>query len=237
MVEDDVRLAQLLQQGREEEGNAVDTVHDGPDGLWMATENPYSAIVLDVMLPGLDGFDVARKIREADRWAPILFLTARTQVPDRVAGLDAGGDDYLVKPFSFEELSARLRALVRRGQHERPAVLQNGDLRLDPARRRVWRGESEIDLAAKEIALLDLLMRHPGEVLTRSRIIDQLWDFAYDGTSNVVDQYVARLRRKIDKPFGRCDLETVRGGGYRLADRRPDDEPADFHHSAAPQGV
>lgn len=234
VVEDDVRLAQLLKQGLEEEGNAVDAVHDGSDGVWMATENPYSAIVLDVMLPGMDGFEVAKKLREAGRWAPILFLTARSQVPDRVAGLDAGGDDYLVKPFSFEELSARLRALVRRGQQERPVVLDNGDLRLDPSMRRVSRSGCEIELTAKELALLDLLMRHPGEVLTRTQIIEQLWDFAYDGTSNVVDQYVARLRRKIDRPFGRHDIETVRGGGYRLADRRRREEPRGANGRTAP---
>jgi two-component system OmpR family response regulator len=190
----------------------------GPDGVWMGTENPYSAIVLDVMLPGFDGFEVARRLRAAGRWAPILLLTARTEVADRVEGLDAGADDYLAKPFSFAELSARIRALVRRGQPERPVVLAVGDLRLDPASRRAWRGEDELDLSAKEFALLELFMRHPGELLTRSAILDQVWDYAYDGVSNVVDQYVAYLRRKIDRPYGRSDLETVRGAGYRLHD-------------------
>lgn len=216
VVEDDARMALLLEQGLEEEGHAVDTALDGPDAVWMATENPYAAIVLDVMLPGFDGYEVARRLRAAGQWAPILFLTARTAVTDRVAGLDAGADDYLVKPFSFEELSARLRALVRRGQPERPVALEVGDLRLDPALRRAWRDDTELELTAKEFALLDLFMRHPGELLSRSRILEELWDFAYDGVSNIVDQYVARLRRKIDRPFDRQDIETVRGDGYRL---------------------
>lgn len=218
VVEDDPRMAGLLKRGLEEEGHSVDMAGTGPDGVWMGTENPYSAIVLDVMLPGFDGFEVARRLRAAGRWAPILLLTARTEVADRVEGLDAGADDYLAKPFSFAELSARIRALVRRGQPERPVVLAVGDLRLDPASRRAWRGEDELDLSAKEFALLELFMRHPGELLTRSAILDQVWDYAYDGVSNVVDQYVAYLRRKIDRPYGRSDLETVRGAGYRLHD-------------------
>ena len=218
VVEDDPRMAGLLKRGLEEEGHSVDLAGTGPDGVWMGTENQYSAIVLDVMLPGFDGFEVARRLRAAGRWAPILLLTARTEVADRVEGLDAGADDYLAKPFSFAELSARIRALVRRGQPERPVVLAVGDLRLDPASRRAWRGEDELDLSAKEFALLELFMRHPGELLTRSAILDQVWDYAYDGVSNVVDQYVAYLRRKIDRPYGRRDLETVRGAGYRLHD-------------------
>ena len=221
MVEDEPRMAALLKRGLEEEGHAVDVADNGPDAVWMGTENPYSAIVLDVMLPGLDGFEVARRLRVGGRWAPILLLTARTEVADRVEGLDAGADDYLAKPFSFAELSARIRALVRRGQPERPVVLAVGDLRLDPASRRAWRGEDELDLSAKEFALLELFMRHPGELLTRSAILDQVWDYAYDGVSNVVDQYVAYLRRKIDRPYGRRDLETVRGAGYRLHDPGP----------------
>ena len=216
VVEDDPRMGGLLKRGLEEEGHSVDVARDGADGVFMATENPYAAIVLDVMLPVYVGFEVARRLRKAGRWAPILLLTARTEVADRVEGLDAGADDYLSKPFSFDELSARLRALVRRGQPERPVVLAVGDLRLDPARRRCWRGEVECALSAKEFALLELFMRHPGEVLTRSSILDHVWDYAYDGTSNVVDQYVAYLRRKIDRPFRRSDLETVRGSGFRL---------------------
>lgn len=216
VVEDDTRMAALLRRGLEEEGNAVDVAVDGVEGLWMATENPYAAIVLDVMLPRLDGFEVARRLRAAGRWAPILLLTARSEVGDRVEGLDAGADDYLLKPFSFAELLARLRALVRRGQPERPSVLDVGELRLDPATHRAWRDGVELALSAKEFSLLELFMRHPGEVLTRTQIIEHVWDYAYDGVSNVVDQYVRYLRRKIDHPFGRSDLETVRGNGYRL---------------------
>jgi two-component system OmpR family response regulator len=184
--------------------------------LWLGTENQYDAIVLDVMLPGADGFEVCRRLREAERWAPVLLLTARGEVTDRVRGLDAGADDYLVKPFSFAELGARLRALTRRGRPSRPTVVRVGDLSLDPATRRVSRGNEEVSLSPKEFALLELFMRHPGEILTRTRLLEHVWDFAYDGLSNVVDQYVGYLRRKIDRPFGRNDLETVRGAGYRL---------------------
>lgn len=222
VVEDDARMAGLLKRGLEEDGYAVDIASDGPDGVWMATENPYAAIVLDVMLPGFDGFEAARRVRAAGRWAPILLLTARTEVEDRVEGLDAGADDYLTKPFSFAELSARLRALVRRGQPERPTVLAVGDLHLDPARRQAWRDDHALDLSPKEFALLELFLRHPGEVLTRTTILDHVWDYAYEGVSNVVDQYVAYLRRKVDRPFGRNDIETVRGMGYRLRAGSPD---------------
>ena len=218
VIEDEVRMATLVKRALEEEGHAVDVAGDGLEGLWMATENPYAAIVLDVMLPGLDGFALCRRLREADVWVPVLMLTARDEVGDRVRGLDAGADDYLVKPFSLMELAARLRALTRRDDHRRPVVLAVGDLRLDPATKRVWRGDTEIDLSPKEFALLELFLRHPGVVLTRSQIIDAVWDFTYDGTSNVVDQYVNYLRRKVDAPFGRSDIQTVRGMGYRLAD-------------------
>jgi two-component system, OmpR family, response regulator len=216
VAEDNTRMARLLRRGLEEDGYAVDVVGDGPDAVWMAAENDYAAIVLDVMLPGLDGFEVCRRLREHGQWAPVVMLTARTAVADRVEGLDAGADDYLAKPFSFAELAARLRALVRRGAGERPVILESGDLRLDPARRHAWRGEAELSLTAKEFALLELFMRNPGVVLTRTRILESVWDFSYDATSNVVDQYVAYLRRKVDKPFGRHDLETLRGVGYRL---------------------
>jgi two-component system OmpR family response regulator len=219
VVEDALRVAALLERGLAEEGYAVDVARDGPTAVWQATENPYDAIVLDVMLPGFDGFEVCRRLRAADRWAPVVMLTARHDVADRVRGLDSGADDYLTKPFSFAELSARLRALIRRGAVVRPSVLQVGDLRLDPATRQVWRGDTELSLTAKETALLELFLRHPGEVLSRTRILEHVWDFAYDGVSNVVDQYVAYLRRKVDRPFGRHDLETLRGSGYRL--RRP----------------
>jgi len=187
VVEDDPRMAGILKRGLEEEAYAVDVVAEGPEAVWLATEQDYDAIVLDVMLPGMDGFEVCRRLRQADRWAPVLLLTARDGVRHRVGGLDAGADDYLAKPFSFAELTARLRALIRRGAHQRPAVLRVGDLRLDPAQRRAWRGVSELDLTSKEFAVLELFMRHPGEVLTRTRILDHAWDFAYDGTSNVVD--------------------------------------------------
>jgi two-component system, OmpR family, response regulator len=216
VVEDDTRMSRLLKRGLEEEGHAVDLAGDGPEGLWLATENPYAAIVLDVMLPGFDGFELCRKLRAAGVWVPVLMLTARDAVNDRVRGLDAGADDYMVKPFSLLELAARLRAVVRRDDRARPVMLTEGDLKLDPASKRAWRGSAELQLSPKEFSLLELFLRHPGTVLTRSQILDAAWDFAYDGTSNVVDQYVTYLRKKIDVPFGRHDLETVRGMGYRL---------------------
>jgi len=216
VVEDETRMARIVKRGLEEEGHAVDVAADGPEGLWMATENAYAAIVLDVMLPGFDGFELCRRLRAAGIWAPVLMLTARDAVGDRVRGLDAGADDYLVKPFSLLELAARLRALARRDDRARPAVLSEGDLKLDPATKRAWRGSTELQLSPKEFALLELFLRHAGTVLTRSQILDAAWDFAYDGTSNVVDQYVTYLRRKIDVPFRRHDIETVRGMGYRL---------------------
>jgi two-component system, OmpR family, response regulator len=216
VVEDEARMARLLERGLEEEGHAVDTASNGPDGLWMATENEYAAIVLDLMLPGFDGVELCRRLRSQGTWAPVLMLTARDAVGDRVRGLDAGADDYLVKPFSLLELAARLRALARRDDRARPAVLTAGDLSLDPASKQAWRGTSELQLSPKEFSLLELFLRHPGSVLTRSQIIEAVWDFAYEAGSNVVDQYVAYLRRKVDLPFGRHDIETVRGMGYRL---------------------
>ena len=213
-------MAGLLERALREEGHAVDVASDGPEGLWLATENPYGAIVLDVALPGLDGFQLCRRLRESGSWVPVLMLTARDAVGDRVRGLDAGADDYLVKPFSLLELAARLRALARRDDRARPVRLAEGDLTLDPAAKRAWRADSELHLSPKEFSLLELFLRHPGMVLSRSQIIEELWDFAYDGGSNVVDQYVNYLRRKIDAPFGRHDIETVRGMGYRL--RRAD---------------
>jgi two-component system OmpR family response regulator len=216
VVEDDVRMAGLLKRGLEEEGYAVDVAPNGEDGVWLGTENEYDAVVLDLMLPDVDGFEVCRRLRAGGRWAPVMMLTARDAVSDRVAGLDAGADDYLTKPFSFQELLARLRALVRRGAGERPAVLEVGDMTLDPATRKATRDGEELALTAKELALLEYFMRHPGEVLSRSQIIEHVWDFAYDGGSNVVDVYVRYLREKVDRPFGRRSLETVRGAGYRL---------------------
>ena len=221
VIEDEVRMARLIKRALEEEGHAVDIAGDGPDGLWMATENPYAAVVLDVMLPGFDGFELCLRLRAAGIWAPVLMLTARDQVGDRVRGLDAGADDYLVKPFSLLELSARLRALARRDDRRRPVVLAEGDLKLDPASKRAWRADTELQLSPKEFALLEFFLRNPGTVLTRSQIIEAVWDFAYDGTSNVVDQYVNYLRRKVDIPFGRNDIETVRGIGYRLRAQEP----------------
>jgi two-component system OmpR family response regulator len=217
VVEDDVKMADMLRRGLGEEGSAVDLAGSGEDALWMAGATAYDALILDVMLPGIDGFETCRRLRADGVWAPVLLLTARDAVEDRVEGLDGGADDYLAKPFSFAELSARLRALVRRGRPERPAVLTAGGLRLDPARRRVWRGDDEIGLSAKEFALLEAFMRRPGEVLTRLDLLEGAWDFAYENRSNVVDVYVRRLREKVDRPFGTDTIETVRGAGYRLA--------------------
>ena len=216
VVEDHERMADLLRRGLEEEGYAVDLANTGEDGRWMAGEQAYDAILLDVMLPAANGFEVCREIREAGCWAPVLMLTARDAVGDRVRGLDAGADDYLTKPFSFEELLARLRALLRRGAAERPAILRAGDLELDPATHRVHRGDDRVDLTAKELSLLECFLRHAGEVLSRSMLIEHVWDFAFESDSNVVDVYVRYLREKIDRPFGVDSIETVRGVGYRL---------------------
>ena len=216
VVEDDPKMGALLRRGLLEEGHAADVARAGDDALWMAQAVEYDAIVLDVMLPGPDGFEVCRRLRLDGIWSPVLMLTARDAVEDRVAGLDAGADDYLPKPFSFSELLARLRALARRGATERPTVVEVGDLRLDPAARRVWRDGSEIQLSAKEFALLEAFMQRPDQVLSRDRLLEHAWDFAYEPRSNVVDVYVRYLREKIDRPFGRSSLETVRGMGYRL---------------------
>jgi two-component system OmpR family response regulator len=216
IVEDDVKMAGLIRRGLTEEGLSADVAADGGDALWMAAATDYDAIVLDVMLPGTDGFDVCRSLREKGRWAPVLMLTARDAVEDRVAGLDAGADDYLTKPFSFAELLARLRALARRPALERSAILEVGDLRLDPATRQVRRGETEVQLSTKEFALLETFMRRPGEVLSRYQLLEHCWDYTYENRSNVVDVYVRYLREKVDRPFGRRSIETVRGVGYRL---------------------
>jgi two-component system, OmpR family, response regulator len=216
VVEDDPKMAALLRRGLLEEGHAPDVATAGTDALWMARAVEYDAIVLDLLLPGVDGIEVCRRLREDGVWSPILMLTARDGVEDRVSGLDAGADDYLPKPFSFSELLARLRALVRRGSPQRPTVMEVGDLRLDPARRQVWRGETEIHLSAKEFALLETFMRRPGDVLSRDHLLEHAWDYGYENRSNVVDVYVRYLREKIDRPFDRDSLETVRGTGYRL---------------------
>ncbi len=216
VVEDELKMARLLERGLREEGYAVDVAHDAAEALWAAGETSYDAILLDVMLPDGNGSDVCRRLREQQVWSPVLMVTARDAVGDRVAGLDAGADDYLTKPFSFEELLARLRAVARRGAGERPATLQVAGLTLDPAARRVARGDATIDLTPKEFALLEYLMRHAGEVLGRTRLIEHVWDFAYDGDSNVVDVYIRYLRKKIDLPFGTDSIETLRGAGYRF---------------------
>jgi two-component system, OmpR family, response regulator len=216
IVEDEPKLAGLLRRGLVEEAHAADVAESGEDALWMAQATEYDAIVLDLMLPGVDGIEVCRRLRADGVWAPVLMLTARDALDDRIGGLDAGADDYLTKPFAFAELLARLRALVRRGAGERPAILEVGDLRLDPATRQVWRGETEIDLSAKEFAVLETFMRRPGRVLSRFEVLEHAWDTAYEHRSNVIDVYVRYLREKIDRPFGRDSLETVRGAGYRL---------------------
>jgi two-component system OmpR family response regulator len=216
VVEDEAKLAALLRRGLVEEAYAADVARTGEDALWMARATEYDAIVLDVMLPGVDGVEVCRRLRADGVWSPVLMLTARDGVDDRVRGLDVGADDYLVKPFAFAELLARLRALARRGVPERPAVLSVGDLRLDPATRRVWRGDAEIELSAKEFALLETFMRRPGRVLSRDDLLEHAWDEGYERRSNVTDVYVRYVREKIDRPFGRESIETVRGAGYRL---------------------
>ena len=215
-VEDEPKMAGLIRRGLAEEGYSPDVASSGHEALWMAVATDYDAIVLDVLLPGADGFDVCRELRQAGTWAPILMLTARDSVEDRIAGLDAGADDYLTKPFSFAELLARLRALVRRPPHERPAVLEVGDLRLDPATQQAWRGDTELQLSTKEFRMLEVFMRRPGEVLSRLYLLEHCWDYGYENRSNVIDVYVRYLREKVDRPFSQKSIETVRGAGYRL---------------------
>jgi two-component system OmpR family response regulator len=220
LIEDEPRMASLIRRSLTTVGLAADIAAHGEEGLWMAQAVDYDAIVLDVMLPGISGFDTCRRLRERGVWSPVLMLTARESVADRVEGLDSGADDYLIKPFALAELHARLRSLARRGRPERPAVLEVGDLRLDPARREVRRGDTEIDLSAKEFAVLETLMRRPGEVVTRLDVIDHAWDHAYESRSNVVEVYIRRLRDKVDRPFGRETIETMRGAGYRIREDR-----------------
>ncbi|GAA1198760.1 response regulator transcription factor [Pseudonocardia alaniniphila] len=216
LVEDEKRLTDVLAGGLAEEGFAVDVAHDGPDGLWMAGENEYDVIVLDVMLPRMNGYTVCGKLRAADIWTPILMLTAKDGVHDEAEALDTGADDYLSKPFSYVVLLARLRALVRRGGPVRPVSITVGDLTLDPAGLRCRRGRVEIALTPKEFAVLHTLARRAGEVVSKRELLAQAWDFAFDGDPNIVEVYISALRRKIDRPFERTSLVTVRGAGYRL---------------------
>jgi DNA-binding response OmpR family regulator len=217
VVEDEVRLAQALRRGLTAEGFTVDLAHDGEDGLHRALEGDYAVVVLDVMLPGLSGYNVCKRLRAANNWVPVLMLSAKDGEYDEADGLDIGADDYLTKPFSYVVLVARLRALLRRGAPDRPAVLSAGDLTLDPATRAVQRDQAEISLTPREFALLEFLMRHRGEVVAKTQILSNVWDSHYSGDPNVVEVYVGYLRRKVDVPFGRRALETVRGVGYRLA--------------------
>jgi two-component system OmpR family response regulator len=219
VVEDDAAMSSMLTRGLRRAGYAVDAVATGTDAVWSITEVPYDLVVLDAMIPAPDGFEVCRQVRAARVWTPVLMLTARDATADRVRGLDAGADDYLTKPFALEELLARVRALVRRRPAQRPTALTVGDLTLDPAARTVHRGQAAVLLSAKEFALLHELMRHPGEALSRTHLIAHVWDFAYDGGSNVVDVYVRHLRDKVDRPFGRDTIRTVRGAGYLLDPR------------------
>jgi two-component system OmpR family response regulator len=216
LVEDDPRMASLLARGLRAESYAVDVAASAEDARWLARENPYDLVVLDVMLPDGDGLELCRSLRAEGCWAPVLVLTARGAVADRVRGLDAGADDYLVKPFAFEELLARLRALARRGAHERPPVLRVGALELDPATRQVRVAGRPVSLSPREFALLELFMRRPGEVLSRREILDHVWDWAYEGISNIVDVYVRYLRAKLGRGPGIPTIETVRGAGYVL---------------------
>ena len=216
VVEDKVKLAGLLRRALRGEGLAADVAVRGEDALWMAGATRYDAIVLDVMLPGIDGIETCRRLRAGGVWTPVLMLTARGRVPDRVAGLDGGADDYMTKPFELAELMARLRALARREHAPRPTVLEVGGLRLDPATRHVTRDGQPIDLPAKCFSLLEVFMRHPGVVLSRFELLESAWDGDYENRSNVVDQHVRALRDRIDRPFGLHSLETIRGSGYRL---------------------
>ena len=217
LVEDEAKLAQLVARGLTERGDLVTVVGTGAEALDAASgDEPFDVILLDVQLPDMEGFEVCRRLRRARVWAPVLMLTARTAVADRIAGLDSGADDYLGKPFAFGELLARMRALSRRGPVPRPTVIEVGDLRLDPASHQVWRGETEIELSAREFALLEALMRRPEQALSRDQLLTHAWGDIHDTSSNVVDVYVRYLREKIDRPFGADSLRTVRGVGYRL---------------------
>jgi two-component system OmpR family response regulator len=216
IVEDKPKMADLLRRALRGEGLAADVASRGEDALWMAAASHYDAVVLDIMLPGIDGIQTCRRLRADGIWTPVLMLTARGRLADRVAALDGGADDYLTKPFELAELMARLRALIRRQPVERPVILEVGDLRLDPATRQAWRGTQAVELPAKSFALLEVFMRRPGVVLSRYELLESAWDSGYENRSNVVDQHIRALRDRIDRPFGATSVETVRGGGYRL---------------------
>jgi two-component system OmpR family response regulator len=217
VVEDERRLAAGLRKGLEAEGFAVDVALDGGDGLWMAREHPYDAIVLDIMLPGTNGYRICATLRREGVWTPILMLTAKGGEWDEVEALDTGADDYLTKPFAYAVLVARLRALLRRGARERPTVLEAGDLRVDPAARRAWRAGVELELTPRELALVEFLLRRRGEVVSKREILEHVWDYDFEGDPNIVEVYVWHLRNKLDRPFGRDTIQTIRGAGYRLA--------------------
>ena len=221
VVEDEKRLAAGLKKGLEAEGFAADVALDGTDGLWMASENPYDAIVLDIMLPGMNGYRVCSTLRERGVWTPILMLTAKDGEHDEADALDLGADDFLTKPFSYVVLIARLRALLRRGAPRRPSILETGDLRLDPASKRVWRGDAEVELTAREMSLLEFLLRRSGEVVSKREVLEHVWDYDFQGDPNIVEVYIGHLRNKLDRPFERNSIQTVRGAGYRLV--RDDD--------------
>ncbi|MEA2290342.1 MAG: two-component system, OmpR family, response regulator [Solirubrobacteraceae bacterium] len=216
LVEDEPRMAAAIRRALRAEGVVADIAQTGTQAIAMAQATEYAVLVLDVMLPDFDGFETCRRLRAQRQWVPIIMVTARDAIEDRVRGLDQGADDYLTKPFSLSELMARLRALARRGPVERPAVLEVGDLRLDPATWQVWRGDAEVSLSAREFGLLETFMRRPGQVLSHLQLLDGAWDLGYEQRSNVVEVYVRYLREKIDRPFGVKSLETVRGAGYRL---------------------
>ena len=216
MIEDDRHLAASVRRGLRADGFAVDIAGDGTEGLWMAKEGAYDAIVCDIMLPGMSGYKVCAELRSAGDWTPLLMLTAKNGELDEAEALDTGADDFLTKPFSYVVLLARLRALLRRGGRERPAVLTAGDLRLDPAAHRAWRGDTQIALSPRQFSLLEFFMRRAGEALSKSEIVDHVWDFAFEGDPNIVEVYVGQLRRKIDEPFGRTSIETIRLVGYRF---------------------
>ena len=216
VVEDEKRLAAGLRNGLEAEGFAVDVALDGTDGLWLATENDYDTIILDIMMPGINGYKVCAALRDAGDWTPILMLTAKDGEHDEAEALDTGADDYLTKPFSYIVLLAHIRALIRRGQNERPVVLEAGDLRMDPAARLAWRGDEPIDCTPRELSLLEFLLRHRGDVVSKRDILDHVWDYDFEGDPNIVEVYIRHLRNKFDRPFDRDSIRTIRGSGYRL---------------------